>query len=503
MSAVLIASAEADGSQAKALAHALKELGFEATADAPVGEGDASANLRAAIDKAKCVLLCWSEASARDAALTFEATLALEHKKLVSAELQKDATPTLFRAAPRAGLAFDNRVKFKAAFEALIAEVAKLTETTANAEKLPQVLAALREALVRPEEKKRARAPVLALGLSVALLFAVGFGAGRVINAARVGPHDADAQVTTASLAEIKAGLLAPGDAQVWTERILNGDARTARYGVSLADLEKLPWREAAAKITPDQSQRIEGEARAGDAFAQTIACLGHLAGTGGFMPSPAAARAFCDAGAEQRHPAALYLSWTLRRTAPQVAPDAVVARERLIAAARQGWATAQIEYAQVLSPDFNGPMEAQVEAGRLLLSAAERGDPRAQYQYARWLRDSRAGPRDPAAAAPFLEHAAAQGDLEATHMLATLFRDGQGVQRNPARARQLYEAATARGYAPSMFNLADLLRRGSDADKTQAVTLYRRLTCMTDERQISALAQQRLREMRQSAVDC
>lgn len=511
MSAVLIAAAEADASQAGALAHALKELGFEATADPPkaaedAAEADASAALRTAIESAKCVLICWSDTGGRDAALTFEATLALERKKLISAELQKDATPALFRAAPRVGLAFNDRVRFKTAFEALVAEVAKLTGSEAKIDALPKVLADLRVALTRPGEKRGMKAPLLALGLGVAFLFVVGFGAGRLINAVRNGAMvltPAAAEATATALAENKAGLLAPGDAQLWTERILNGNAQTARYGVSLADLETLPWRDAAAKIAPDQSRRIESDAHAGDPYAQTIACLGHLAGTGGFMPSPAAAREFCDAGAEQHHPAAQYLSWTLRRIAPQVAPDAATAREQLMAASRQGWAAAQIDYAQVLAPDFRAPMEAQVEAGRLLLAAAERGDPRAQYQYARWLRDSRAGPRDPAAAAPFLEHAAQQGDLEATHMLATLYRDGQGVTRNAARARQLYQAAAQRGYAPSMFNLADLIRGGPDADKVQAIMLYNQLACMPDERQISRLALQRLREMHTPHVDC
>ncbi|WP_395646098.1 hypothetical protein [Terricaulis sp.] len=503
MSAVLIASAEADGSQAKALAQGLRDLGFDATAHVPVGEGDTSANIRTAIDGAKCVLLCWSEVAARDAALSFEATLALERKKLISAELQKDATPAHFRSAPRAGLAFNNRVRFKAAFEALVADVSQLAETPADAEKMPAVLATLREALARPGDRGKPSRPLLAIGLSIGFLFVVGFGAGRAINAARMGPRTAEADVSAAPVADTKAGLLAPGDAQPWTERILNGDAHSPRYGLSLADLEKLPWREAAAKIAPDQADRIESDAHGGDAFAQTIACLGHLAGTGGFMPSPAAARAFCDAGAEQKHPAALYLSWTLRRTAPQVAPDGAAARERLVAAAQQGWTSAQIDYAQLLAPDFSGPLEAQVEAGRLLLAAAERGDARAQYAYARWLRDSRAGPRDPAAAAPFLEHAAQQGDLEAIHMLATLYRDGQGVARNPQRAQQLYRTAATRGYAPSMFNLADLLRRGTDAEKTQAVTLYAQLSCMSDERQISAMALRRLREMHQVRADC
>jgi TPR repeat protein len=135
------------------------------------------------------------------------------------------------------------------------------------------------------------------------------------------------------------------------------------------------------------------------------------------------------------------------------------------------------------------------------LLAAAEAGDARGQYQYARWLRDSRAGPRDPAAAIPFLDRAAHSGELEAAHMLATLYRDGIGAARNEGRAKALYEQAARGHYAPSMFNLADMLRTGSQAERARAVSLYRELACMQDEHQIQPLAAQRLRALQQSAA--
>jgi TPR repeat protein len=135
------------------------------------------------------------------------------------------------------------------------------------------------------------------------------------------------------------------------------------------------------------------------------------------------------------------------------------------------------------------------------LLAAAEAGDPRGQYQYARWLRDSRAGPHDPAVAIPFLERAANAGQLEATHMLATLYRDGVGAPRNEGRAKALYEQAARGRYAPAMFNLADMLRGGSDAERARAAALYRELACMRDEHQIQPLAAQRLRAMGQAAT--
>jgi TPR repeat protein len=230
------------------------------------------------------------------------------------------------------------------------------------------------------------------------------------------------------------------------------------------------------------------------------MACLGHMAGVEGFLPSPTAAREFCDAAAAQHEPGGLYLSWVLHKTAPHAGLSNADAEARLAEAARLGWSAAQIEYGLVLAPDARASLEAQAEAGRLWLAAADAGDPRGQFQYARWLRDSRAGPRDPVAAVPYLERAANGGQPEATHMLATLYRDGVGVPRNAGRAQALYEQAARRNHPPSMFNLADMLRQGAREDRTRAVELYKQLACMGDEHQIQPLAVQRLRALQESA---
>ncbi len=322
------------------------------------------------------------------------------------------------------------------------------------------------------------------LVLAAAIVFAIAFGAGRVINAARTGTLMVPEQHAEAAAAPVASVPDAP-------------------YGVTLADLETLPWREAAAKLHADAAPRIKAEAEAGDSFASTLACLGHMAGAEGFLPSPAAARVHCDAASEQGYPAALYLSWALRRTAPHVAGDEATARARLAEAARKGWINALVDYGSVLAQDARAPLADQTEAGRLWLAAAERGDARGQYFYARWLRDSAAGPRDPSAAIPFLQRAAESNQRDALHMLATLYRDGIGVPRDSAAARALYERAATLQYPPSMFNLADLIEHGTDADRARAVTLYRGLACMRDEQQIQPLAAQRLRAMRQAPAAC
>jgi TPR repeat protein len=330
-----------------------------------------------------------------------------------------------------------------------------------------------------PERKPRWRLPAL-MAAGVAALFVVGFGAGRLVQAFRSGAfvvaEQADAAPTAAA-------------------------AEAAPAAFTLADLESRAWRDIAAGIDEPAAEQITADAQRGDALAQTLACIGHLAGAEGFLPSPTAAREQCDAGAAQNNPAALYYSWVLQREAPHAGTPASVARARLAQAAELNWTPALVDYALMLAPDASAPLEAQAEAGRLLLAAAEKGDARGQYQYARWLRDSRAGPRDPAAAIPFLDRAATGGQLEAAHMLATFYRDGVGVSRNPGRARTLYEQAARGHYAPSMFNLADMLRGGSQEDRARAITLYRELACMPDERQIQPLAAQRLRALQQSAA--
>jgi TPR repeat protein len=326
------------------------------------------------------------------------------------------------------------------------------------------------------------------LAAGIVVLFGLGFGAGRVINLVRSGDFSlagAHADAATATSARTRAAREA--------------DAGPA-FGVTVGQLQSEPWRASADRIDEAAAVEIKAAARRGDAMAQALACLGHLAGADGFLPSPTAAREQCDAAAAQHQPAGLYFSWVLRRSAPHAGLDEATARNRLAEAARLGWAPAIIDYAQTLAPDWRAPIDDQAEAGRLWLASAERNDPRGQYFYARWLRDSPAGPRDPGAAIPYLERASQAGQVDALHMLATLYRDGVGAPRNEARAKALYDQAARQDHPPSMFNLADMLRRGSETERARAIALYRQLACMPDEHQIQPMAAARLRSLGQSA---
>ncbi len=503
MTDIVIAAAPADEARAGAIAEALAALGFDV---APQALDDA--DLTRAAHEAKCVLALWSPASSAEPWLTAQATLALERNKLICAELDDGALPAPFKSAPRTNLDASDRIIFRERFEALIAQIEKLTPTEGDSDALPEALAKVRAVLgtplpalppepvspfatAEPLPPTPTQAPppvvrqrrqwwrVAALAAMTLLLFAVGIGASRVITALRTAPI-----LTTRS---------------VHTTPVAPTSLPTPTYGITEAQLETLPWREAAARINAAETEAIKAAAQRGDAFAQTLACLGHLAGAANFLPSPTAAGGYCDQASAQNYRAGLYLSWTLRRAAANAPITEAVARDRLAEAARRGLIAAQIDYALQLAPDPRASSDAQVEAGRLLLAAAEQGDARGQYYYARWLRDSPAGPRNPLAAIPYLQHAADAGEVDALHMLATFYRDGIGVARDAGRARALYERAAAQNFSASMMNLADLLR--SD-DRARAAQLYARLACMRDEHQIAPVAQRRLRAMGE-AVSC
>ncbi len=488
MAEVFIAAAAETNARAQGLAEALGLLGFKAGAEVP-----AEAEITKTAEEAKCIVAVWQGAATAPPWLAALAALALERKKLVCVELERDAAPAPFRAAPRIELRerYRDRKAFKARIETLAAEIEKLAprEEKPSAEKIAEAVIKARAALASEQPKKGFRFTVGVVAAAVTALFVVGFGVGRLVSAVRSG----ELQFTLPS---------SPSDAAVAATSETTVAERPP-LGVTLQELEALPWRDAAAKIDEAAAVRIKADAARGDAMAQTMLCLGHMAGSSDFLPSPAAAREACDAASAQNYPAALYLSWALRRTAPHSGLDEATARARLRAAAERNWLPAQLDYAQLLAGDFRASIADQTTAGRLWLAVAERGDARGQYHYARWLRDSPAGPRDPVVAVPFLERAAEQGLPEALHMLATLHRDGIGVTRDLARARALYERAANADYPPSMFNLAAMIDSGSEADRARAAALYRSLSCMRDERQIQPMASARLRAMRVAPAAC
>lgn len=470
MTKLVIIATEADEACAGAIAEALAVLDLKAVRKPDEAGG------------ADCVVAFWSEEGLADPQMIMQATLAMHHGKLVGVSTGRAGAPDMFKAAPHADLGVRDRAAFQRNAELLIGEMEKRLGLKTKPEGRTDALIKLREAVgagARRNGLGGARFPAIA-ALVAAALFVVGAGIGRVIQDFQSQPRLV--LRSTAAHADTAAAAIAAHP-----------------FGLAPEHLRALSWREAGARIDTSQADAIKRAALSGDAFAQTLACIGHLAGVQGFLPSPAAAQSFCDAAAEQNYPAALHLSWALYRSSPHALVDAETARARLEEAARLGWPAAEVDYALLLAPDHDAALDDQMRAGRLLFAAAERDDARAQFFYARWLRDSPAGPRDPSAAAVYLERAVEHGRADAMHMLATLCRDGVGVARDRERAQELYEAAARQDFAPAMFNLADMVRQ---TDRARAQALYARLACMRDEVQISALAGQRLRAMGQR-VSC
>src|SRR5262245_8516694 len=198
MAEVVIAASSGEDAQARGLADALAALGFKASSGAP-----AEAEIAKLAEDAK-LLVGARAGGAAPARPGVAAALALDRKKLVCAETHSGATPAPFQAAPRVDLAARDRNAFKTRFGALIVEVDKLAPTEANTAAVPEALAKARAALLWKPRKAGDRQwiTLAAFGVAVAVLFAVGFGAGRVINSVRSGaplpaPATAEAKAST------------------------------------------------------------------------------------------------------------------------------------------------------------------------------------------------------------------------------------------------------------------------------------------------------------------
>lgn len=105
---------------------------------------------------------------------------------------------------------------------------------------------------------------------------------------------------------------------------------------------------------------------------------------------------------------------------------------------------------------------------------AADPGAPLAQYRYGLVLLEGRGGPRDPQAAATWLQKAVDQDHLAASTLLARLYLSGPsaGVPRDPARAAALLAGAAARGDKEAQYYLGLLTRNGDGVPKDETAAL-------------------------------
>ena len=105
---------------------------------------------------------------------------------------------------------------------------------------------------------------------------------------------------------------------------------------------------------------------------------------------------------------------------------------------------------------------------------AAGRGDRDAMLALANLYLDGKQVPRDPEAAAIWLERAQGLGSLVADYLLADLLWKGEGTDRNQSRAIKLWQQCALLGHAPSAYRLALAYRTGAEDDKPDPIACFR-----------------------------
>ena len=115
---------------------------------------------------------------------------------------------------------------------------------------------------------------------------------------------------------------------------------------------------------------------------------------------------------------------------------------------------------------------------GSALATAGSSGDVGAQVEIAQRYLEGRGAPRDPKAAADWMQTAADAGNNFAQYRLGAMYEKGIGVARDAAKARALYKQAADAGNARAMHNLAVLYAQdGGDGkpDYAKAVEWFRK----------------------------
>jgi localization factor PodJL len=130
-----------------------------------------------------------------------------------------------------------------------------------------------------------------------------------------------------------------------------------------------------------------------------------------------------------------------------------------------------------------NKPAAALVAAlpagfGSALAAAGSSGDVGAEVEIAQRYLEGRGVPRDPKAAAGWMQAAADAGNAFAQYRLGAMYEKGIGVARDAAKARAFYKQAADAGNARAMHNLAVLYAQDGGDGKpnyAQAIDWFRK----------------------------
>jgi localization factor PodJL len=119
-------------------------------------------------------------------------------------------------------------------------------------------------------------------------------------------------------------------------------------------------------------------------------------------------------------------------------------------------------------APTPSAAMIASLPAGvgAALAAAGAQGDVGAEVEIAQRYLEGRDVPRDPKAAAAWMQEAAEAGNAFAQYRLGAMYEKGVGVARDAAHARELYTKAASAGNARAMHNLAVLYAQDGGAGK-------------------------------------
>jgi TPR repeat protein len=104
------------------------------------------------------------------------------------------------------------------------------------------------------------------------------------------------------------------------------------------------------------------------------------------------------------------------------------------------------------------------------LLARAEAGDVEAQFQLARRYLTGQGMPKDPAAAAEWLQKAAEQGDARAQVNLAAAYAQGRGVTRDDAAAVNWLMRAAQQKHPRAMYELGERFMNGQGVPQSLVV---------------------------------
>jgi TPR repeat protein len=231
-----------------------------------------------------------------------------------------------------------------------------------------------------------------------------------------------------------------------------------------------------------DEAQAARGFAWARRAAVAELAVgqneLGryYMAGFGTPRDPRRAAIAFGEAAA-QGEPSGWYNLALLHSGQQYGLLNLTQARQEAIRAADMGHIPAAALAGQMLFKAEGGPRD-HAAALPYLRRGAEGGIADAQNLLGSLLFNGEGAPADPAAAMDWWEKAAAQGHGGGVNNFATYLASGQGRPADPARAQKMIAAQAAAGYAPSQFRWAlwqEQGWQGTKKDLPAAITWFRR----------------------------